>query len=322
MSIRARRAFTLIELLVVIAIIAILIGLLLPAVQKVREAAARMKCSNNLKQLAIALHSYEGVYGYLPRGRTYPNNSAFSAQSRLLPFIEQDNVYRLIDFSVDPTHANNAVPMATLVPTFLCPSDSTSRVPGGTGVCSYRANEGTSLVMWYGISDTAGVNAALPPGNGSFDVNNPLKLADLTDGTSSTAAFSEHLLGDFSNAVVTDRGDTFRPGTYPSTADQAVLDCAALNPNDLTMQGYSNVGGSWLYGYHSTTSYWHTSLPNTRSCMFPPSRIMTTANSNHTNGVNVSMCDGSVRFVSASISVATWRAIGTRNGGEVPGNDW
>ncbi len=319
---RRRHGFTLIELLVVIAIIAILISLLLPAVQKVREAAARMQCQNNLKQLALALHNYEGDYKYLPRGRTFPNNEALSAASRLLPYIEQDNVFKLINFSVGWAHANNAAANATTIKTFLCPSDTTSRVPPGVAPNSYRANEGTSLVMWYGISDAAGVNNAMPPANGPFDVNNALKLADITDGTSNTAAFSEHLIGDFSQSVVMERGDTFRPGTYPATADQAIADCAAIDINNLAFQSYSNVGGSWLYGYHSTTSYWHSAPPNTRSCMFPPSRIMTTANSNHSGGVNISLCDGSVRFVSNGVSLATWRAVGTRNGGEVLGGNW
>jgi prepilin-type processing-associated H-X9-DG protein len=147
-------------------------------------------------------------------------------------------------------------------------------------------------------------------------------MADITDGTSNTAAFSEHVIGDFSQGVGTERSDTFQPGTYPATADQAVLDCAAVNVNDLSKQGYSNVGGSWLYGYHSTTSYWHSAPPNTRSCMYPPSRIMTTANSKHTNGVNVALCDGSVRFVRNTIDIATWRALGTRDGGEILGPDW
>jgi prepilin-type processing-associated H-X9-DG protein len=142
------------------------------------------------------------------------------------------------------------------------------------------------------------------------------------DGTSNTAAFSEHLVGDFTNGAAMEKGDTFRPGTYPSTPDQAMADCAAIDIHDLSKQGYSNVGGPWLQGYHSTTSYWHSAPPNSRSCMFPPSRIMTTANSNHTNLVNVCLCDGSVRSVANSISLATWRALGTRNSGDLLGDDW
>jgi prepilin-type processing-associated H-X9-DG protein len=114
--------------------------------------------------------------------------------------------------------------------------------------------------------------------------------------------------------------DTFRPGTHPTNPDQAMADCAAVNVQNLSMQGYSNVGAPWLYGYHSTTSYWHSAPPGFRSCMFPPSRIMTTANSRHTNGVNVGLCDGSVRWVSYTIDLATWRALGTRSGGETLGN--
>jgi prepilin-type processing-associated H-X9-DG protein len=148
-------------------------------------------------------------------------------------------------------------------------------------------------------------------------VNGPYRIGDITDGTSNTAAFSEHITGDFNQNVASERMDTFRPGTYPATVAQAIADCQGIDINNLDFQGVSDVGAPWLYGYHSTTSYWHSAPPGSRSCMYPPSRIMTTANSNHTNGVNVGFCDGSVRFVSYSIDLASWQAMGTRDGGEV-----
>jgi prepilin-type N-terminal cleavage/methylation domain-containing protein/prepilin-type processing-associated H-X9-DG protein len=320
--VRRQAAFTLIELLVVIAIIAVLIGLLLPAVQKVREAANRMKCQNNLKQIGVALHNYHGTYGSFPQSRTMPNGASFSAHSRLLPYMEQDAVYKLIDVTVPWSDAKNELARATVVPSFICPSDLLNTVPPDLAPTNYRANEGTSLVMWYGVSDADKVNSSMPPPNGPFYVNGPYKIGDITDGTSNTAAFSEHVVGDFNQAIVTEMGDTFKPDTYPDTPDKAMADCQATDIQDLSKQGYSNVGAPWLYGYHSTTSYWHSAPPGFRSCMYPPKRIMTTANSRHTNGVNVGFCDGSVRFIANTIDVTTWRALGTRNGSETIRTDY
>jgi prepilin-type N-terminal cleavage/methylation domain-containing protein/prepilin-type processing-associated H-X9-DG protein len=317
-----RSAFTLIELLVVMAIISILIGLLLPAVQKVREAAARMKCTNNLKQIGLALHNHHDSLGSFPASRNYPSSFSYSAHSRLLPFIEQDNIYKTINFSAPYADPSNAFSRSAQVSIFLCPSDSQSRIPAGWAGTNYRANEGTSLVFGYGESDPEGVNVAMPPPNGVFFANSRIRFADITDGTSNTAAFSEHLIGDFTNGFASEKTDTFAPGTYPSTPDQAIIDCNAIDWTNLAFQGNSNIGAPWLRGYHSTTSYWHSAPPGSRSCMFPPQRIMTTANSNHTNGVNVLLCDGSVHFVTYSISLNTWRAMGTRDGGEVLGSDF
>jgi len=327
---RVRAAFTLIELLVVIAIIAVLIALLLPAVQSAREAARRAQCVNNLKQLGLAMHNYHDVNNALPLGRTLQAGTyqPFSQQARILEYMEQRNIFNSLNFSLSSNDPSNATGAAAAINSFLCPSDTSPALPTGqilpgfgwAGV-NYRANEGTSVAMWYGADDTSNVNTAVLPPNGLFRSNALIRIADITDGTSNTAAFSEHVLGDFSNAIATEFSDTFRPGTYPANADEAVTLCRDFDWKNLSFQGYSNIGAPWVYGYHSTTSYWHIGAPNSRSCMFPPSRIATTANSRHAGGVNVCLADGSVRFVKTTVNVAAWRALGSRNGGEVISSD-
>src|SRR6185437_7781964 len=111
----------------------------------------------------------------------------------------------------------------------------------------------------------------LPPPNGIFFLGFHLRVAGVIDGTSNTAAFSEHVKGDFSNTVSTELSDTYRPGTYPATAQQAYQDCLAVNILDLTKQGNSNGGAPWMSDGHTSTRYYHGSPPNARSCMFPPS---------------------------------------------------
>jgi prepilin-type N-terminal cleavage/methylation domain-containing protein len=309
-----RRGFTLVELLVVIAIIGILVGLLLPAVQAAREAARRMQCGNNIKQLGLAALNYESAFKRLPAGRT--ENTNFSTFAAILPFMEQNPTYNLIDFAVSPNHVNNMVPRGVQIPTFLCPSDRIQIIPvvGWAGT-NYRTNQGATILNSLPSTVAGGPNFGMPEPNGPMIPGRYRSLGSITDGMSNTAMISEHGLGDFSNAISTFT-DTFRPGTYPNTLDEAVQQCNAINTADLSLQGNSNVGAPWLSGGHSSSNYFHVAPPNGRSCMFPPQRIATSAKSYHTGGVQVGRCDGSVGFVSQNINLDVWRAFGSINGGE------
>ncbi len=308
-----RPAFTLVELLVVIGIIGILVSLLLPAVQAAREAARRMQCSNNLKQLGLALHNYESSNKRFPAGR---NQLRHSPHSSLLPFIEQSNVANLIDYNVAWDHANNAKAAATGIPVFRCPSDPITKVPAAWGSTNYRCNQGSGILWGLPPTNTSDPNYGMPAPNGVMIPNLYLGFRDIVDGTSNTAVFSEHGVGDFSNEV-SSLTDTFWPKTHPANADEAFADCKSIDATDLSFQRVSDVGAPWMNGYHSTTSYFHAVPPQQRSCMFPPGLIATAAQSYHTGGVMVGRCDGSVSFVSENVAIQLWRAIGTRNGSEV-----
>jgi prepilin-type N-terminal cleavage/methylation domain-containing protein len=312
---RSTSAFTLLELLVVIAVIGILVALLLPAVQSAREAARRMQCSNNLKQLSLALHNYHDSMRAFPPGS---NNRSISTHAFLLPYIEQANLHQLVDFRVSYNHANNLQALAAGVQVFECPSDP-QKAPAGWAGTSYRANQGSGILYGLPATNPSDPNYNFRAPNGVFFRDSYLRFSDIVDGTSQTAAFSEHCKGDFNQGFAT-RNDTYRPGTFPSTPDEAVAQCAAIDVNNLAFQGVSDVGAPWLRSYHSTTLYFHVGPPNTRSCMFPPGRIATAANSEHVNGVMLALCDGSVRFVSETIDLATWRSLGTRDGHEPVGD--
>jgi prepilin-type N-terminal cleavage/methylation domain-containing protein/prepilin-type processing-associated H-X9-DG protein len=309
-----KAGFTLIELLVVIAIIAILIGLLLPAVQKVREAAARMSCSNNLKQFAIALHSYHDARGTLPPGR---DSDSFSTHAYILPYIEQTNIYNEINFTINcniNSPGVNAAPMAAPIKSFRCPSDSLTP-PAQWAPTNYRVNQG-GQIPWS-------PDPNLPAIDGPFFLNSATKLVAITDGTSNTAMVSEASVGSF-NSAVTNPNNTQRlgqaVGLYPTTPDDAYAMCQSVGYQNLAYNGYPEVGAPWIYGYHSTTVYFHVGPPNSTSCMYPSNRIGTAARSYHTNGVNLAMCDGSVHFINNSIPLSTWRAMGSMAGGEVVAN--
>lgn len=309
---KRQSAFTLIELLVVIAIIAILIGLLLPAVQKVREAAARMKCQNNLKQIALAAHNYHDAYTRFPSGGLAPtvvSGSQFSALAQLLPYIEQDNVHRLIDFTRPPTDPLNDIPRNQVIGGFRCPSDKENPMPATGGATNYLANTGT--MPFFVIPGNSNFN-------GVFYVNAITKIADLTDGTSNTVFFSERLLADGSNAVVSPVEDVFFHPGNPATLDEAHSICMSVDITNLSNQFPLFMGSPWMHHQHR---YQHISPPNGRSCgFFVVGKSTMPPSSRHTGGVNAALGDGSVRFIRDSIDLATWRALGTRNGGEVFGD--
>jgi prepilin-type N-terminal cleavage/methylation domain-containing protein len=312
-SLSARKGFTLVELLVVIAIIGVLMGLLLPAVQMAREAARRGQCANNIRQLNLAVMNYESARQRLPFGR---DALGFSTHSKLLPYMELGNVYDTIDFTLLYSHANNAAPRATQIGNFNCPTDPQSMMPPGFAGTNYRFNQGSGILWGRATTNSSDPNFGLPDPNGIFFLDSNLRMAEIQDGSSNTASISEHGKGDHSNAVVS-ATDTFWPQTNPATADAAVTDCRSIDITNLSYQRVSDVGAPWLRGYHSTSIYFHVDVPNSRSCMFPPGRISTAAQSFHPAGVNVGRCDGSVSFVADEISLEAWRAMGSRSGGEV-----
>ncbi len=333
-----RSAFTLIELLVVIAIIAILIGLLLPAVQKVRDAAARMKCQNNLKQLGLALHNYESPNEKLPPlyPGTAPSSSAFdykytwSVLAQLSPYLEQTNIYNSMDLKQPMYDAANQITLQNRfavvqkVSIFLCPSDKGEPVSSAYGV----ANMGpTNYVACHGSGVSGGGYGSPINSDGIFSAVKGFKILDITDGTSNTVAMSESTLGDGAEISPTQTGDeqvAYKylgyTGTLPNDSN-----CAGTPP---LWNGYNRRGFMWASGEARCVSYNHYYTPNSKNfdCIAnDPSMTYISvgyraARSRHTGGVNVLMGDGSVRFVNNSIDPTTWRSLATRNGGEVIGN--
>lgn len=315
-----RSGFTLIELLVVIAIIAVLIGLLLPAVQKVREAAARSTCQNNLKQLGLALHNYHDanrrfVYGYASDtgrfasregGQTYHHRKNWYQE--VLPYMEQQGLYQV--FQADRTqwiHSINNDISRTPVTTLTCPSDPSAPGRGANGgTNSFQSNYAVNA---GGVNMTTGtpqqVNIAGGNPGGVFFVDSITKITDIIDGSSSTLMASEGII----------RGNG--------------------------VGAWGELGGVWGGAPHGSYGFSTFQLPNTNV----PDRVYTCkaatfasapngapcesghtdglagrwnyARSYHPGGVNVAMADASVRFITNNIDLFTWRALGTMSGQEV-----
>jgi prepilin-type N-terminal cleavage/methylation domain-containing protein/prepilin-type processing-associated H-X9-DG protein len=331
-----RSGFTLIELLVVIAIIAVLIGLLLPAVQKVREASARSKCGNNLHQMGLALQAYHEVNGRFPPAKINSGSSGagpsfYSGQSfrvynhtgfvLLLPYVEQENLFKQYDFAypssnsawanppatpqplamggVPAAHPNVAVVVGTYLSVYTCPSDKMPAVENEAGQGPYSRTNSRRSNYLFSCGSTNDYTATYNPGakySGAFGTNGAAALTEITDGTSSTIAIGESKQDHTSSAY----GPYWGSGTHTA------------------VQGYT--GGVWS----------PTLPPDGFNVNYPWGRVVDQAvgragqlqyawgfGSWHDGGANFVMCDGSVRFINDGISFALFQALNTVAGGEV-----
>ncbi|MBC8351776.1 MAG: DUF1559 domain-containing protein [Planctomycetes bacterium] len=321
-----RKAFTLVELLVVIAIIGILVALLLPAVQAAREAARRMSCGNNLKQIGLALHNYHDTYKAFPPSALLPNGvvaDSFSPQARLLAFLEQENLQDLIDWNV--SYASQPVVTQQRVATYICPSDIGDRERPDGALTHYPLTYGINFGTWFVYDPTTRQG-----GNGIAYPNGRVNFASVTDGTSNTLAFGEV------KAWTPYLRDGANPNGLGITIPATPGDVVAFGGNFKTNSGHTE----WVDGRAHQTGFTGTFPPNTEFLYtsggqdydvdFNSSRegkttnqttyAVVTSRSYHPGGAQVGLVDGSVRFASETVDLSVWRGYATRDRGEALGD--
>ncbi len=328
--------FTVIELLVSIGVVALLFALLMPVLQVAREAARRMKCSNNLRQIGIALHGFHDVRSTLPYG-VGPDNDGiistlgtlndrrYAAQAQILPYLELGNIFDRIDFKVAPFHpfVNAATGDASVIAAdgenvvngeaaksridvYLCPSDL-DRLESLWGHNNYRMCNGGN---WSGRT-----------GNGMFGQAKSVRFAQITDGLSQTAMVSERAKGTWNKEVFDTKSDLYdltgiwTEANFRTTCDKLTPLSAAAYNQDV------EAGQTWLEGNMNWTRYNHVLPPNKISCKngFTWDGVILTASSRHNGGVNLVLADGSTRFAAESVDADLWHNLGTIAGGDLVG---
>lgn len=318
-----RRGITLIELLVTISIISILIALLLPAVQSARESARRAQCTNNLKNLGLAISSFETAHQGFPRvvtslnpGVSKTNVSPYSMHCQLLPYLEATSLFNAINlgiiFGLDisfPT-ANLTISEAG-ISVFLCPSDPNA----SAGKLSYRAN------IMTGTTSGPSQNLLLNNWTGPFGWDDYLPASMITDGLSNTLLLSEKKVGGGSTSYQSSRDwiDLQRNIDTTTTQDEWLNICSSLDSSYLSGV-QTNSGRNWMISGAIYSEFFMSATPNSviPDCGWKSSfgRGVFAARSYHPGGVNAVMADGSVHWFKSTISKEIWRAIGTRSGGE------
>ncbi len=336
-----RRGFTLVELLVVIAIIGILVALLLPAVQAAREAARRMSCSNNMKNLALAFHNYHDTYKKFPlytnrlvgATRTCSHWEGFSAHSLILPFMEQMPLYDQIESRKKSVNvdigwrdpANFDALRRIRIGAFVCPSDG-SKSGADTGNCSYAVSEGCAL-GWDGL------NAR---NNGIFGRETGFErgMQDVNDGTSNTILMGEQLLGDHDSGFYRP-GDVVRAINFPGgnnlywPVTGVLYDAAAVDQYGVLCQAgignhHSHGGRDWMAPMPTQTVFNTVAPPNWRypscqpcvGCGWMDSSGAFPARSRHPGGAMHALADGSVTIINDTISGQVYCHLGNRADGQ------
>jgi prepilin-type N-terminal cleavage/methylation domain-containing protein/prepilin-type processing-associated H-X9-DG protein len=321
----ARDGFTLIELLVVIGIIGLLIALLLPAIQSAREAARRMQCSNNLKQVGVAVHNYQTAVGRFPPITLLPVGQTFqpwSAQARLLPYLEEPGLAALIDWKKSPEFTGNPLAAKTRVATYLCPDEINDRERQTPTLTHYPLNYVFNQGTWFIYDPVSG-----DVGDGAFMPNRAFRAAEFTDGLSKTLAASE------AKAYQTNIWDTLQPSTKGVAAPATPADLAPYFGGTFDSNGHTE----WVEGDVHETGFTTTFTPNQDvpyvdngitysidltsvrdgESATAPTYAAVTARSYHSGLVNTLWMDGSVRPIVDDVDLRVWRALGTRAGGEV-----
>ncbi len=321
---KRRTGFTLIELLVVIGIIGLLVALLLPAIQAAREAARRSQCSNNLKQIGVALHNYQTANSRFPPITVLPVGQTFepwSAHARLLPYLEEAGLAQLVDWQKSPEFTGNPLAAQTRVAVYVCPSEMNDRArvtPTLTHYpLTYVFNQGT----WFIYDPTTG-----EVGDGAFMPNHALRPADISDGLSHTLGAAEV------KAYQPNLWDTNKPSTKGVAAPLTPADLQPYFGGTFDTNGHTE----WVEGDVHETGFTTTFTPNLEvpytdsgitygidltsmrdgESATAPTYAAVTSRSYHPGVVNVLRMDGSVRSVEDTIDLRIWRALGTRAGGE------
>jgi prepilin-type N-terminal cleavage/methylation domain-containing protein/prepilin-type processing-associated H-X9-DG protein len=316
LSFAHRRAFTLVELLVVIAIIGVLVALLLPAVQSAREAARRMSCSNNMKQVALGLHNFHDTYNYLPHG-VYeyidtttsngpppygPNQDRRCWAHDLMPFIEQKPLFDRFEVWMNGGNSALGFPdMQTLIKTYVCVSDGQSpkfkTYWGGSNGQPHQGFSGNMITLATSTYFNQGGPANSTNLDGLFFAVSKIKLAEITDGTSHTAFVSETILSP--DTVWHDIR-----GRYYNPAHGGVMFSTRLPPNTMVPDQFN----------------WCSPEPVKRApCINTTTDMFLLPRSYHPVGVNMAFADGSVKFMFENVNQAVFQGYGSRNGGETGG---